>query len=75
MTLETDVGSIRHHKTKRDEREFRLVYACIFAISLVSAVFSRLMTRRRVSRDDTDKSIIQEARTRTCRFVPFFFMG
>jgi hypothetical protein len=75
MTLETEVGSHRHFQPRQDEREFRLVYAGIFTISLVAATCSRLMPWRRDRRGEGHKSIINEARTRTSRIVPFFFMG
>lgn len=75
MTLETEAGHGPHFHPRQDEREFRLVYAGIFTISLVAAVFSRLMPWRRDVRGELQKSVIQEARTRTSRIVPFFFMG
>jgi hypothetical protein len=75
MTLETEAGSGSHLHSRQDEREFRLVYAGIFTIALVAAVFMRLMPWRREVRGELHKSVIQEARTRTSRIVPFFFMG
>ncbi len=75
MTLETEVGNDLRFKLHQDEREFRIVYAGIFTISLVAALFSRLTPWRRQRSGDEHKSIIQEARTRTNRIVPFFFMG
>ena len=47
MTLETEVGNDLRFKLHQDEREFRIVYAGIFTISLVAALFSRLTPWRR----------------------------
>jgi hypothetical protein len=75
MTLETEVGSDPQFQPRQDEREFRLVYAGIFTISLVAAAFSRLFSWRRERRNEGHKSIVSEARARASRIVPFFFMG
>ncbi len=76
MTVETDVGAGQHFRLGQDKRQFRWVYAVIFTISLVLAVLSRLVPMRRGARaGEIRKSIVHEARARTCRIVPFFFMG
>jgi hypothetical protein len=76
MTVETDVEAGRHFRARKDERQFRLVYAVTFAISLVAVVFARLAPwRRRTRAHETHKSIIGEAKARTSRIVPFLFMG
>jgi hypothetical protein len=76
MTIETDFGTGQHFNAHQDERQFRWVYAVIFTITLVSTLFARLMPRRLGERGGlAHKSIIDDARARTSRIVPFFFMG
>lgn len=76
MTVETDVGTGAHFRLRQDERQFRWFYAVIFTISLVLAALSRLAPwAGRGPAGEPAKSIIHEARTRTNRIVPFFFMG
>ena len=76
MTVEIDVGVGRHFRPRKDERQFRLVYAVTLTISLVAVGMARLMPWRRRSRaNETHRSIVDEAKARTSRIVPFFFMG
>jgi hypothetical protein len=76
MALETDVDRSGHFHARSDERQFRWVYAVIFSIALIPAVCARLMSWRHAARvGETHKSIVDEARARTSRIVPFFFMG
>lgn len=76
MTVETDVGADRHFRPRKDERQFRLVYAVTLTISLVAVAMARLAPWRRRSRaDGAHRSIVDEAKARTSRIVPFFFMG
>lgn len=61
--------SLSNLHARTDQRQFRWVYAVIFTIALVPATFSRLR------RGASQKSIIDQARMRTGRIAPFFFMG
>jgi hypothetical protein len=76
MTYETEIGTGQQFQTRKEKREFRWIYAVIFTIALVPALFSRLTPWRRPKlAGEKHKSIIEEARIRTCAIVPFFFMG
>lgn len=76
MTFETENGTAQHFQRRKEERQFRSIYAVVFTISLISAVFTRLMARRRTEQaGEKHESIIEEARARTYGIVPFFFMG
>jgi len=76
MTFETEIGTGQHFQERKENREFRWIYAVIFTIALIPALLSRLTPWRRTELPgEKHKSIIEEARTRTCAIVPFFFMG
>ena len=75
MTLQSEVEGDRHLLARRDEREFRYVYAVIFFVSLIYAALHRLSPWRSPAPLEKRISIIQEARTRACRIAPYFFMG
>lgn len=76
MTVEIDVGPRRHFGARKDERQFRLVYAVTLGVSLVAVVMTRLSPwSHRSQADEVHRSIIDEAKARTGRIVPFFFMG
>jgi hypothetical protein len=74
MALETDIRRGPRLPPREDERQFRWVYAVIFAISFVPAVLARLTPWRRGGGQE-QRSIIAEVKARTSRIVPFFFMG
>jgi hypothetical protein len=72
MALETDVRTGLHLRARDNQRQFRWLYALTFIISLVHTLLARLSPWHEAG---VHKSIIEEAKARTARIVPFFFMG
>jgi len=64
----------RRGRARSEVWEFRLVFAAIYLVMLVSAVFARLNIAH-LGENNAKGSIFQEARARTDRVVPFVFMG
>jgi predicted MFS family arabinose efflux permease len=59
-----------------DAWQFRLIFAVTFLVMLVATALSRLsFPPRREGAGRGHLSILQEARARTDRIVPFVFMG
>ena len=74
MTFYSDKQHSPRGRARSDVWEFRLVFAAIYLVMLVSALFARL-TFSRIGENRVQGSIFQEARARTDRVVPFVFMG
>ncbi len=72
MALETDVRTGLHLRARENERQFRWLYALTFTISFVHTLLARLSPWREAG---AHRSIVDEAKARTARIVPFFFMG
>jgi hypothetical protein len=72
MALETDVRTGLHMRARENQRQFRWLYAVTFIISLFHTLLARLSPWRAAG---VHRSIIEEAKARTARIVPYFFMG
>lgn len=78
MTIEAGTRSTRHGRHRSSVVEFRLFFAATFLVFLLTVAVSRLLPWNWFEHGNDDaarRSIIDEAKARADRLVPFVFMG
>lgn len=72
------VRQARSRRRQAEAREFKLMFAMIFFVFLVAAIFSRLKPSQILAAFDPGRervSVIDEARTAAGELTPYLFQG